>query len=282
MHILTKFLVIMAAILAVVLSSLTIAYTSNAQRLRDEISSERQAKANADAAAGEARAAAATEREASDKKIGDLNAAITALRQTVAELQGQNAGLLADKKRLELEGASYQARIDQFIALSEANTKLNEARAKELEDLRQRQLSSARKEIEMSDRINDLSGQLEVAQETGRSLQEQLVAARQELDRAKNGGTATADAGFKKAPPTFRGRITNVTKDASGATLVTINAGSNDRLSDKMVLNIVRDGFIAKVVLTRVDLNESIGSVDFIGREGTVQVQVNDIVMPTL
>ncbi len=284
MHILTKFLVIMAAVLAVLLSGLSIAYSSNAQRLREAIDNERKMAEAAKATANEATAAAAAERQALNDKNTTLNNQITSIRQSIVQLEGQNAQLLADKKRLELEGTTYQARIDQFIALTEAHAKLDEARAKELEDLRQKQLSYARKEIEMGDRINDLSGQLEVSQETSRALQEQLVAARQELDRVKSGGTATADAaGLKKAPPTFRGRITNVSKDDStGSTFVTINAGSNDRLSEKMELNIVRDGFLAKVVLTRVDLNSAIGTVNFLGREKDVQVQVNDLVMPTL
>jgi len=283
-HILTKFLVIMAAVLAVLLSGLSIAYSSNAQRLREAIDNERKMAEAAKATANEATAAAAAERQALNDKNTTLNNQITSIRQSIVQLEGQNAQLLADKKRLELEGTTYQARIDQFIALTEAHAKLDEARAKELEDLRQKQLSYARKEIEMGDRINDLSGQLEVSQETSRALQEQLVAARQELDRVKSGGTATADAaGLKKAPPTFRGRITNVSKDDStGSTFVTINAGSNDRLSEKMELNIVRDGFLAKVVLTRVDLNSAIGTVNFLGREKDVQVQVNDLVMPTL
>ncbi len=280
MHILTKFLVIMAAVLAVLLSGLTIAYSSNAQRLREAVDNERKSAEAAKAAAGEVTAQAAAERESLNKKIEDLNASLGSIRQTISQLQGDNAQLLSDKKRLELDGASYQARIDQFIALSEAHAKLDEARAKELEELRVKQLSYARKEIELGDRINDLAGQLEVSQETSRALQEQLVSARQDLDRAKGGGVADA-SGLKKAPATFRGRITNVTKDdATGTTLVTINAGSNDRLTEKMELNIVRDGFVAKVVLTRVDLNTAIGTVNFLGRD--VSVQVNDLVMPTL
>jgi len=279
-HILTKFLVIMAAVLAILLSGLSIAYSSNAQRLRDAVDNERKSAEAAKAAAAEVTAQSAAERESLNKKIEDLQASLGSIRQTISQLQGDNAQLLSDKKRLELDGASYQARIDQFIALSEAHAKLDEARAKELEELRQKQLSYARKEIELGDRINDLAGQLEVSQETSRALQEQLVAARQDLDRAKGGGVADA-SGLKKAPPQFRGRITNVTKDdATGTTLVTINAGSNDRLSEKMELNIVRDGFVAKVVLTRVDLNTAVGTVNFLGRD--VSVQVNDLVMPTL
>lgn len=279
-HILTKFLVIMAAVLAILLSGLSIAYSSNAQRLRDSVDNERKSAEAAKAAAAEVTAQSAAERESLNKKIEDLQASLGSIRQTIAQLQGDNAQLLSDKKRLELDGASYQARIDQFIALSEAHAKLDEARAKELEELRQKQLSYARKEIELGDRINDLAGQLEVSQETSRALQEQLVGARQDLDRAKGGGVADA-SGLKKAPATFRGRITNVTKDdATGTTLVTINAGSNDRLSEKMELNIVRDGFVAKVVLTRVDLNTAVGTVNFLGRD--VSVQVNDMVMPTL
>jgi len=285
LHIVTKFLVFVAAILAVLLSGLSIAYTSNAGRLRAAIQTERDAAAEARAVAMETNAAAQVERQSLEEARAALQAELASLKQTMAALQGDNAALLAENKRLELTTASYQARIDQFTAIIDAFAKLDEARSNELAALREKELKRAIREIELSDRINDLTGQIDVSTETNRRLQEDLVAIRQELDRARSGETtiAASGKGTLRAPIGFRGRVVSIDREASGSVLVSIDGGSTDGLGENMKLIIVRGSqFIATVVLTRVDLNESVGLVDFLGREGQVEVLPGDLVQPTV
>lgn len=282
MHIVTKFLVIIAAVLSVLLSGLTIAFSTNAQRLRDAVEAERQKATAAEAARDEALAGQVRERETLERERVTLQTALSNIRQTVTELQGDNANLLTDKKTLELGQARFVAQIDQFIAITDAMQKKDEARAAEASELRRKNLDLLQKEITYIDRINDLTGQLEVATETGRSLQEQLTEARQELESAKTGQTAIAsnrEQPTKLAPRGFRARVTSVERDSNGSLMVGIDAGTNAQLQKDMKLNVVDlngGRFLGVVVLERVDLNESVGRITLLGtnREPTPGDQV--------
>ncbi|MBL8746889.1 MAG: hypothetical protein JNK58_11100, partial [Phycisphaerae bacterium] len=192
------------------------------------------------------------------------------------DLQGENAKLLAEVNGLKQASVSHSAQIDQFTAVVQTYAALNKTQSDELNLLRTKELEAARKEIELSDRINDLLGELEVSRETGRSLQEQLVAARESLDRSQQPGASLGGSGgdqaLLRAPANFRTQVNDVRADKAGNTLVTVPAGASDGLREKMRLSIVRNGgFLATLVLERVDQNESVGRVDFLGREVTIQ-----------
>lgn len=284
MHILTKFLVIMAALLSVLLSGLTIAYTTNAQRLRDSVQAERDRATAAEAAMNESLSASSRERDALQRQISEVQMQLTQKNQTIAEMQGENARLLTDKKGLELAGARHGAQTDQFIAIVEQAQKLDQARAAETEDLRRKHLTAMQREINLLDRINDLTGQLDVALETNRSVQEQLVELRQELESARGGGTSiarTMGPAIKRAPVEFRATVQSVERDSSGQLLVGISAGLSDRLEPNMELNAIdRNGrsYLATMVLDRVDLNEAVARVTLQGTNART-VQVGDLVV---
>lgn len=276
MHIVTKFLIVFAAVLSIVLAGLTIAYTSNAGTLREAVQLSENKASQAVAQAAALTASTAAERESLQQKINSLETSLQQAVTRTADLQGENAKLLAEVNSLKQASVSHAAQIDQFTAVVQTYAALNKTQSDELNGLRAKELDSARKEIELSDRINDLLGELEVSRETGRSLQEQLVAARESLDRAEQGGTSLGVSGIDqpllRAPANFRTQVNDVRADESGNTLVTVPAGASDGLREKMRLSIVREGsFLATLVLERVDQNESVGRVDFLGREITIQ-----------
>lgn len=286
MHIVTKFLVIFAAVLSILLAGLSIAYTSNAERLVSEVRLERDRATKAEGQAAAVTSASAGERESLQAKLLELETALRQAADSTNDLQASNARLLAEVNSLKQAAVTHSAQIDQFTAVVQTYASLNKAQADELNQLRDRELDFARKEIELTDRVNDLSGELEVSRETNRSLQEQLVESRRATEVGTSpstgtslGTTAASDAGLLKAPTGFRSQITGVRDDESGSTLVSIPAGTSDGLRERMKLSIVRDGFLATLVLERVDQNESIGRVDYLGRRGQVEIRAGDLVM---
>jgi predicted nucleic acid-binding Zn-ribbon protein len=276
-HVLTKFLVVLAAVLSVLLSGLAIAYTSNADRIVSQLKSAEAAAAAARAAKNEALTVAQRDLESVRGEKSDLEDDLQQLRQENSQLRGENDTLRADKLRCEQTAAAYEARIDQFVAIVEAQQRLSDARAEELQALRERVLDYTRREIELTDRINDLDGELEVSRETNRSLQEQVVMLRQDASGVAEDTTGVATL---RAPRGFRGRVTGVQTEGDGGVLVQINAGLNDQLRQRMKLNVVRDGgFVGSVVLEVVDLNESVGRLELL-RDGAGAVQSGDLVLP--
>ncbi len=288
MHIVTKVLVVVAAVLSVLLAGLSIAYTSNADRISREIRTERDRSAKAEAQVAEINAQADSERSALQQKISALESVITTLSTDSSKLQGEKSGLLAEAAELRQASATHGAQIDQFTAVIKTYAELNKAQSEELAKLRDRELQNARREIELSDRINDLASQLEVCNETGRSMQERLVQMQDDLARAQGGGgsslaAAGADAtAFLKAPRDFRGRVTSVRRESDGSMMISIDAGANDQLRERMKLSIVRDRFIATMVLTKVDQNEAVGRIELLNPSAAGDVQIGDLVQPTL
>ena len=269
MHIITKFLVILTSVLAVLLAGLTIAYSANADRVVQEMESARNGaiaeKARADAA--EARLAAGQDAEnqnllALTGEIETKEAELRALQQRLSDLEAENS-------RLQLTEQQYQNRIDQFTALKGQDQKLRESMADELRELRDESNAQARRIIDLLERNSDLVSQNEALDNQTRALSEQLAQARRER---------TASGGIAALPESFRARVTNVIEDADGSILVEINAGTSDRLAQGMRLIAVRGGsYLGTIELMRVDLNEAVGRVTQAGGDS---IRSNDTIMP--
>jgi len=286
LHALTKVLVVIGAFLSVLLAGLSVAYTANVDSVRDEYSQLKKQITVANALVDDVNQQAAAQRESNVAETSDLRNQTTQLIAELAGLQSENSRLQADVASLHQAASLHAAQIDQFLATSETYAELNSKQSQELGMLRSKELEGARREIALSDRINELEGRLEVSIETSRSLQERIVDLREELEYAKQDGSGTqiqSDTGFLKAPVGFRASVTDVRRDPAGSTLLEINAGSSDNLRENMKLNIVGEsGYIASAVVQLVDDNSAIVRVTVLkaGREN--ELREGNIVLGTL
>lgn len=272
MHIITKIFVVFAAILSVLLAALSVAYSTNADRIvagYKDIES-RASAANAMAAEANTKVAAAV----SDKQA-ELDALESQLRERdddLTDFERDNQRLLADAKLAEAAQVSVMSKIDQLGATVSTQATIIKSLQEEVRERRTEGLRFIQREIELTDRISDLSGQLEVAIETNRALLEQLEELRDAY--GGSGGPFAGDRGNQRgATLAVRARITEVRRDpGSGNLLAAIDAGSNDRIREGMELTISRRGsFIGKLVVDSVSLNTAVGSVDTLNRDVTVQ-----------
>ncbi|MFU8827940.1 MAG: hypothetical protein ACNA8P_00740 [Phycisphaerales bacterium] len=277
MHILTKFFVFIAAILSVLLAGLSIAYTFNANEIASQMT---RAKAASAAAVQEATSTLAD----SERRVSDLNAALRTRETVIAErdsyitrLEQQVATLNTENASLQTQQATYSTRIDEFTTLIGTAQSLDAARADELRDLRDNLLSYARREIDLTDRINDLVSQLEVSQATVRSLQESIV------QLQEGGDPARADTTRRPvAPDGFRAAVTDVRTDAAGRTLVAIDAGSSDGLREGTRLSVSdQSGFVAVIVIDQVNINNAAGYIDT-RRSTTRTPSAGNLVVPAV
>ncbi len=273
MHIITKIFVVFAAILSVLLSALSVAYSTNAERITSALRAERAGVASAKAQVAEQAAKGAAERAMLNQRIDDLMRVVREREGDLTNFERDNQRLLADAKQAQTGQMSVLSKIDQLGATVSTQASLIQSYREEVQKLREEELRSTQREIELSDHISDLSGQLEVAIETSRALQEQLVELR---DQAGSSGPAVASD--PRAGQPVRARITEVRRDpASGNMLAAIDAGSNDRIREGMEMSIIRRGsFVAKLVVQSVTLNTAVGRVDTLHR--AVEVQPGDLV----
>ncbi len=260
MHAVTKILVVFAVVLSILLSALTVAFSANAERIRGQYQAI-EARANSvQSQLQSAEGRHAEDRANLQREIDGVNGRLNEAISERSSLQQEASRLLADLKQAQVELAGVQARIDRLSSMSQTQATLISSYRDELSKLREDELRSKQREIQLADRVNDLVGQLEVAIETNRALQEQLA----ELQQSMGTGTAVASGG---ARPTVgqavRARITDVRTGPAGEMLAQINAGSNDRLSESMELTIVQNNEFAGVLrLTKVEMNEAVGRIE--------------------
>jgi len=276
-HIITKIFVVFAAILSVLLASLSVAYSTNADRIvagYKDIQSEANAYKAAAAEAGSKSAAVSTDMQA---RLDELESQLRERDDDLTDFERDNQRLLADAKQAEAAQVSVANKIDQLGATVSTQATIIKSLQEEVKERRAEGLRSIQHEIELTDRISDLSGQLEVAIETNRALQEQL----QELrDTYGDSGTGIASGPGAQggANAAVRARITEIRRDpGSGNLLAAIDAGSNDRIREGMELTISRRGsFVGKLVVNSVSLNTAVGAVDTLNRD--IDVQPGDLV----
>lgn len=280
MHWVTKVFAVLTALLAVGVAALTIAYTANAEQIRAALAREVELRQKAEDSSRNAATKAAVEQQRLTNDIESLNNAIGEMETQIASMQRERTQLLRDLESARADSMSVQAQLDQLSATNETLSTIVSRYRDEVTTLREEELRSAQREIELSDRNSELSGQLEVAIENNRALQEQLVEIRDQLNTARAGGDAeSTGSGTVRASVPIRARITGVRTGPSGETLVQIDAGSSDRLRERMELSLVRgDQFLGKVIVTTVDIEESVGRVDFLGLQ-PVAVAQGDLVM---
>jgi hypothetical protein len=267
-HTVTKVLVVFAAVLCVLLAALTMAYSINADRITGDY---RDALARMQSAQSEQAAAVAQAQEQAGRDaqtIASLQNQLTDKQTEIAALQSQRTDLLAQVETARSETLAVRGQIDAAIASTNTVAQINKAMTDELGKLRDNELASKRREIELTDRLNDLESQREVLDQSVRSLQEQLAEANRTI---QSGGISSRTSGTQ-GPYTpnvaISGKVIATGQDpATKKPMATINVGSNDRVRENMQLVISRNGqFLGNFVVTRTDLQWSMGQVDSLGK----------------
>lgn len=285
MHIVTKVLVVFAAILAVFLAALTIAYSSNADRIvashNDEVSRRQQAEASLSAQA----ATHGTQLQDFQQRINSLNNELESRSAEIRNLQKANAEMIAARNAAEDKYRLLLSSKGELETTAKTQAVLIASYRDETTTLRRNELGYRQRELEMGDRISDLEAKREVLDQSLRALQEQLAEARASVEAMASGVAAgRTDQPFTHTGPLIAGRVQEVTQDPStGWTLVRVNVGTNDNVRENMKFSIARgDEFIGNVVVIRTDLNFSIARVDLLRRDKPVQIQPNDLVLSRL
>ncbi len=290
MHIVTKILIVFCAVLSLLLAALTMAYAANAGALRTAIKMEQNLKTAALTAANQQEAQTSiinSEKERANVSLRDMNAAlekdITALQAERTDLRSRIQQSLADTDRA-------QSQIAQAIATTQTQNALIKNYRDEVTTLRESSLAGERRQIELLDKINDLSSAREVLQQNARALKEQLEElklANQTLQQqAASGVAGVTNMATKSTPhelpgPLVRARITEVGKFPSGDDMVVINEGSNRGLKEGISMNIARgDSFVGSIILTKVEPTRSVGRVSF--KANNMSAASDDVVLSRL
>jgi hypothetical protein len=278
-HIVTKVLVVFAAILAVLLSALTMAYAVNSDRIVASINAERDQRTAVVTQMGEASARAAEEKAHLSRQLDEARREAANRQARIRELEAERSGLQTQVQQAEARADAIRGEIGQLNSSVGTLTRLTENYRDEVTQLRDNELGYRRREIELVDRINDLESQREVLEQSTRALQEQLAEARRAIEQGSVPTTGTRAAAYTPSIE-IKGRVTNVIKDpATGKPMAMINVGANNNVRENMQLVITRNNgsqFVGNLIITRTDLQWSLGEIDYLGRK--IEVQAGDTV----
>ncbi|MBX3381311.1 MAG: hypothetical protein KF805_14545 [Phycisphaeraceae bacterium] len=283
---LTKVLVIIAAVLSLFLSALVIAYSFNTDRILQDRDAEvaRSLAAQGQLADNATQASAA--KASWEKERAALETQLTDRDARSRELERVNAELTRAKAKAEQDLQAITLKIAELGETVNTQATLITGYRAEVTALRGNELRFREQAVQSDDRISDLESQNEVLSQSVRALREQLEEARltREGGMASMGmfGAVSAKEPFVDTGIPVTGSIENVTTDPStGATLVKINLGSNDRIRENQKLFISRGkDFVANLVIVKTDMRFAIGRVDTLSRD--VQVQSGDSVTTRL
>lgn len=280
MHFLTKFLVVVAAVLSILLAGLSVGLAYNAEAATSNFAEVRSALDAAESQVSQRESRALVELQTMEDQLEAMSqeraAAMREVARVTSELDRINQELIETRRRAQ----TFEAELSGFRALLESQQEIDEARAEELRALRESEIDYAMREIQLADQINELSSQLEVAQETNRSLLEENTRLQERVDVLATSGGRVGDerTAVRRAPRDFRGRVTNVRENPAGGFLVGLNAGSQDNLDERMKLAVVRDNeFIATIIVRSVNLNDAVAAVDVL--EPGAEVRTGDTVI---
>lgn len=289
MHILTKVLMVFAAVLAIFLSALTIAYSANTDKI---VSDYAQSQARADAAQS---SAAAQVQQANDEqarlnaKIAQIGRDASAAESKVKDLESEISELRDARARAEAKFDSIEGEKRVLTETANTQAKLLDSYRGEMNKLLASELAFRKRELELDERISELESQREVLTASVRALQEQLTESRMAQGTGAPGSTVALSTGgtrasepFMMSGPLVRTKIDRVTSDsATGALLAQIPLGTTGNIRVNTKLFIVRDGtFLANLVIVQTDLNWSVGKIETLGQQ--VEIRAGDEVFSRL
>lgn len=286
MHILTKVFVVLAAVMSLMLAAATMIYSYNTESVRHAYEKSELARVLSERTLS-------TQAESHSRDTATLMGEIEARSQDIASSQADLDSLKIEAERLrrekfaaEAEAERIRGQISQFGVASQTQATLIEQYKNEVGELRDGELRFRGVRLDLEDAIADQTSQIEVLQQENRALQEQLVAARSDLEEAQAGSARARGAGttgpIQLAGAPIFGSISAVqTEEATGKRLVQVNLGANDRMRQNVKLLVFRgDTFVANIVLKTVDLQDSLGEVVLLA-EG-MHVQTGDRVTTRL
>jgi hypothetical protein len=283
-HIVTKILIVFGAILCILLSALTVSLAGNTEAVRGAYAAERDAKIAA-------QAELAVERSESAKLTAAAAVEKEPLVRVAQEAEAKLRALETERNTLKAEKSEAQGQVDtlrnQFNELTvttQTQASLVKSLKDELDASRKASLDTAKQLAEVIERLNESERLRGVLDQTARSLREQLEETK--LASAAGGAAAGAPASssvaraVELAGARVSGRIVRTFKSPAGEEMASVNIGSGTGLKVNTKLNIVRDGFVASLVITAVDVSESVGRIEKLGRE--VEVRADDLVLSRL
>ena len=284
----TKILVVLVCLFAFIFTPLTIGFVAQSYHwktlaeqyqgtITTMVATERATLSSAASAIIQCQA----EREADRQQMQQLRSTITALENTNNTLTHEKEALDASRARWESDASTLTAQLkvigNHNLTLSTENTRLTKSE----QDLQARN-------INLQDRVQELSANAVTLAQQLRQKIEELTAIRQENDQLRqslqlgkasealtSAAQPSAKAGTTAPKSPIQGSVTEVRANEG---LASVDVGSAAGVTEGMVLAVYRNtGYICDLVITdKIDPTQAVGKIDL---QSGKEIRPGDTVM---
>lgn len=282
MGVLTKVLVVLVTVLSIVLVALIVPFVANTENYKQQLNDALMAKAAAE--------------EIARLRQSELNAAQGNDSERIALLKAQAENLITQINQLTKDLADSEARArneagkllkfeadwSRLTAANQQYAQITKDLQDELKQRREQVVEQQTKAIQLADRNNELSGQLDALTRQVRRVQERMTGLQEQnadLERklaqlppqwqVKIKSEEVAPAPYSPETP-IRGQITRV-EQLEHEVFAQVNVGQNDGVDANMKFLVHRGSqFLGTLIITTVDAQSSAGKMELL--QGTVAV----------
>lgn len=271
MHLVTKILIVFAALFAVLLAALAMAFSYNAQVIRDSVAAERTEKMAAVVSLNESQTSMQKEVANAKQTSEQAVAALNAMRNDYATAMNERSKLQADLKTAQLDAARFMNESSGKDARLQTLTQLVASLNDENGKLRSEYVRLSKEQTETQVRLADLESQIQVATQNLRATQEQMADMVAAANKAGNTASTARTGTEIVTGPIITAKVSKTAKAPSGDDLAFISAGSAAGVKAGQRLNIIRGGkYIGALIILTADVNEAVGRIDTLGTSNTV------------
>jgi TolA-binding protein len=276
-HLLTKILVVLVALLVAALVPLAAVSATNQAAFKTKAADAEAKQKTAQSELSLANDAYNASIAAIQAKVSDLESRIRGVSMERDKEIQMRADKERDLERARIELADLKGQVAAMSANDTLQTKLIDAMRQDIDSARVQYLAAEKARVELQDSLARLQGDLDSESAAKRQLQEQLQKVSEEKERAvaesqryaalhgslQPRAGAAPDAGL----PVIADRSLSATlidvKREPDAVLAEINAGSRDGVKEGWVMTIA-DGsnFMGNLRIVQVDVNRAVGVVE--------------------
>jgi len=273
LSVLTKVFIVLLVVSSIAFTSMTVAVVARTPNWRDLAEKYQEHARVADTALRHEIAANAAllatlrdDVQLKLERIGELETGLQAARNEAAQLRAEVAKAGAERSSAE---AMNRGLFAQLQATEQARTEY----LKQRDALEKTQIDLQQRNIDLSDRVNELTAQVGVLREQQRHYEQQINILRTENERLAQVARAPSRAltleepsaaamrGVTPLTPVPARAIRGKVLDVSG-NLITISVGSADGVKKDMVFVVHRQGqYVGDIQVNMVDPNRSAGRV---------------------
>ncbi len=277
MHLLTKILVVLVALLVAALVPLAAVSATNQSVFKEKAANAEAGLRKSETERSVANDAYNASIAAVQSKLSDLEARIRAVTMERDKETQMRADKERDLERARIELADLKGQVAAMSANDSLQTKLIDAMRQDIEGARTQYLAAEKARVELQDSLARLQGDLDSESAAKRQLQEQLQKVSEEKERAVAESQRYAALHGSLAPragaapdaglPVVADRSLSATlidvKREPDAVLAEINAGTRDGVKEGWVMTIA-DGsnFMGNLRIVQVDVNRAVGVVE--------------------